>query len=130
MRNNSIILLCTSFCCLLFLSGCLKIMLRSSPSLYQNFSEAIFEECDPELAKESIPANLKIMEGLLKSDPDNKDILRLLCMGYSGYALLFVEENDPNRASDLYLRAREYGRRALGHKGLIFSFKFSFHYTC
>ena len=99
----------------------MKIMLRSSPSLYQNFSEAIFEECDPELAKESIPANLKIMEGLLKSDPDNKDILRLLCMGYSGYALLFVEENDPNRASDLYLRAREYGRRALGHKGLIFS---------
>ena len=96
-------------------------MLRSSPSLYQNFSEAIFEECDPELAKESIPANLKIMEGLLKSDPENKEILRLLCMGYSGYALLFVEGTDPNRASDLYLRAREYGRRALGHKGFLFS---------
>jgi len=99
----------------------MKIILRSSTSLYHNFSEAIFEECDPELARESIPANLKIMEGLLKSDPDNKDILRLLCMGYSGYALLFVEAEDPARASDLYLRAREYGQRALGQKGLIFS---------
>lgn len=104
----------------MLMNGCMKIVLRSSPSLYRNFSKATFEECDPELARDSIPANLKIMEGLLKSDPENEYILRLLCTGYCGYALLFVETNDPSRASELYLRARGYGQRALGREGLIF----------
>lgn len=114
----TVMLICFS---LLSLNGCLRMALRSSPSMYHRFSEVIFEECDPELAREAIPANLKFMEGLLKNDPGNGYILRLLSMGYCGYALLFIEEDDPGRASALYLRARDYGQRALGRKGLIFN---------
>ena len=97
--------------------GCVKLALRASPSLFPHLTESIFEECDPELAESAIPGNLKLMEGLLKSDPDNLRILTTLSMGFCGYSLLFVEDVDPERASRLYLRARDYGLRALGERG-------------
>jgi tetratricopeptide (TPR) repeat protein len=99
------------------LPGCMKLALRSSPALLQNFSDTVFEECDPELAGDAIPANLILMEGLLKSDPENRKILTLLSMGFSGYGILFLENEQPERASRFYLRARGYGVRALGEKG-------------
>jgi tetratricopeptide (TPR) repeat protein len=99
-------------------AGCMQVALRASPSLFPNFASAIFEECDPELAKVSIPPNLKLLEGLLKNDPENRKILTTLSMGFAGYSLLFVELEDPERASSFYLRALEYGIRALGDKGM------------
>ena len=99
------------------LLGCLQLGLRASPSLFQNIAASTFEECDIELAGASIPANLKLMEGLLKNDPGNRGILSSLAMGFAGYTLLFVEEEEPERASELYLRARHYGLAALGPIG-------------
>jgi len=98
----------------LFLSGCIKLALHLSPSLVPNLTQVLFEECDIDIAKLSIPADLKLIEGLLKSDPENKQLLTTLCMGFTGYAMLFVEEKDPERASKLYLRGRNYGFKALG----------------
>jgi tetratricopeptide (TPR) repeat protein len=98
-------------------SGCMRMALRASPSLFPNLAATIFEECDLQLAKASIPPNLKLLEGLLKNDPDNRKILTTLSMGFAGYALLFVEPQNPERASALYLRALEYGIRSLGDKG-------------
>lgn len=101
-------------------NGCMKIAIRmSSPALFTNITQSLFEECDTKIAQSSIPANLKILEGLLKSDPENRDILRLLSMGFCGYSLLFVETVDPPRASELYMRAFEFGLRALGHRKKI-----------
>lgn len=88
--------------------------LRVSPSLIPNFTDAFFEECDPDLAEQSLPSNLKLMEGLLKNDSDNRQLLTALCMGFTGYAMLFVEDDDSERASTLYLRAKTYGFRAIG----------------
>ena len=88
--------------------------LRVSPSLIPGFTQAFFEECDPELAEQALPSNLKLVEGLLKNDPDNRRLLTALCMGFTGYAMLFVEDHDPVRASKLYSRARAYGFRAIG----------------
>lgn len=100
-----------------FLSACLPFALRLSPSLFENLAASVFEECDPEIAKTAIPANLKLLEGLLKSDPTNRDILATLSMGYAGYGLLFVEPGDPERASQIYVRALDYGFEALGPLG-------------
>ena len=101
------------------LQGCMQVALRASPSLFPNVAATIFEECDPEFAKASIPPNLKLMEGLLKNDPENRKILTTLSMGFAGYALLFVESEDPERASVLYLRALGYGIKALGDNGAL-----------
>jgi hypothetical protein len=92
--------------------------LRLSPSLIDNFAATAFEECDFLLARTAIPANLMTLEGLLKNDPKNQRILTALAMGFTGYSLLFVEEEDPERASRLYERAREYGLQALGDRKL------------
>ena len=100
------------------LNNCMRVALRASPSLFPNFTTSIFEECDIELARNAIPANLKLLEGLLKNDPENKQILTTLSMGFGGYSMLFVEGDDPERASRLYLRSRDYGIRALGKKGV------------
>ena len=105
------------FLIILFLTGCAKLLTRLSPSLITNLTRTFFEECDPELARLSFPADLKLMEGLVKNDPQNKQLLTALSMGFTGYSMLFVEEEDPERASRLYLRARSYGFRALGRKG-------------
>ena len=99
-----------------YLAGCAKLALRASPSLVPNMTKTFFEECDPEMAKASLPAELKLLEGLLKSDPRNPQLLTSLCMGFTGYAMLFVEDEDPERASNLYLRAMDFGLRRLGLK--------------
>jgi tetratricopeptide (TPR) repeat protein len=104
--------------CLFFLSGCTQLVIRTAaPSLVPNFTASIFEECDPDLAKNAIPGTLKLMEGLLRSDPRNREILVSLSMGFAGYSLLFVETESPEKASELYLRARAYGLQALGKNG-------------
>jgi len=107
-----------SLLCLFLFSACMQVALRASPSLFPNFASALFEECDPELAKASIPPNLKLLEGLLKNDPENRKILTTLSMGFAGYSLLFIEPEDPERASAFYRRALDYGIRALGEKGI------------
>lgn len=103
----------------IFSSGCAKLALRLSPSLVTDFKQAIFEECDPEMARSAVPAQIKILEGLLKSDPENPHILLTLCQGLSGFSMLFVEDEAPERASRLYRRARDFGIRALGKKGAL-----------
>jgi len=41
-------------------------------------------------------------------------LLTTACQGYCGYAMLFIEPSDLDRAGEFYLRAREYGFSALG----------------
>jgi hypothetical protein len=94
--------------------GCTRMVMPIASSMIPGFTNAFFEECDLKLAKESLPAELKMMEGLLKNDPENQKILTALCMGFTGYAMLFVEDEDPERASRLYLRAKTYGLKAMG----------------
>ena len=97
----------------LLLPGCARMALYAAPELVPNMTGAFFEECDATLAQEALPAELKLLEGLLKNAPKNEQLLTSLCMGFAGYAMLFVEEEAPERASLFYERARGYGMRAL-----------------
>ncbi len=100
----------------IFFSACMKMALTAMPDFVPNMTGSFFEECDLELAEQSLPSELKLLEGLLKSAPEDRQLLTALCMGFTGYAMLFVEGKDAPRASDFYLRARTYGMRALGMK--------------
>jgi len=95
-------------------AGCTRMALYATGDLVPNLTGAFFEECDVDLAGEALPGQLKLLEGLLKNAPRNRQFLTALCMGFTGYAMLFVEESSPGRASMLYLRAKSYGLRALG----------------
>ncbi|MBN2034983.1 MAG: hypothetical protein JW836_17085 [Deltaproteobacteria bacterium] len=101
-------------------SACTQLILRTvAPSFIRDITASFLEECDPDLARNAIPSNLKLMEGLLKKDPQNREILVSLATGFAGYSLLFVETEDPVRASHLYLRSMAYGFEALGDKGRV-----------
>ena len=96
-------------------SGCSiqTIALRSAGALVDYGFDAINEESDLQLAEQSIAANLKLLEGLLKGDPENEELLLLASRGYSSFALGFAEDDSPDRARLFYLRARDFGLRIL-----------------
>ncbi len=97
--------------------GCVGLALQTSPSLIPNMTQAVFEECDVALARASMPADLKLMEGLLKSAPQNTQILTALSMGFTGYGLLFLEDDDPERASSFYAEGKGIWHGSPGRRG-------------
>ncbi len=100
---------------IILISGCSiqKLAVRSMGDIMNNGFAVLNEESDLELAEKSIASNLKLLEAMIKSDPNNSEILQLLCTGYSSYALGFVEDIDVDRAKTFYLRAKEYGIKLL-----------------
>ncbi|MGP0566366.1 MULTISPECIES: TRAP transporter TatT component family protein [unclassified Nitrospina] len=100
---------------LLFFQACTprQMVLRMASPLFEGQVAALNEEPDPKLAESAIPASLKMMEGLVKADPENASYHHKLAEGFCGYAFSFVEGNDNRRASDLYLRGRNHAVRSL-----------------
>lgn len=74
---------------------------------------AVFSESDTQYVKEALPANLQLMEILLKSDPDNRTMLVNAARGFCGYGLMFLEDENPERASRFYAKGEDYSARAL-----------------
>lgn len=95
-------------------TGCIQqIAINSLGGILDNGFEVLNEEEDWDLAEKTIPSNLKLLETIMRSDPENSHYLLLASRGYSSYALGFVEDDNPDRAKLLYLRAKEYGLRIL-----------------
>ena len=74
---------------------------------------ALYEESDLKLAEQALASDIKLLEGMLKGDPENENMLLLTSQALSGYALGFAEDEEPERAKSLYLRGKEYGLRIL-----------------
>jgi hypothetical protein len=96
------------------LGGCFRqIAVNSMAGIMDDGYDVLNEESDLALAEASIASNLKLIESVLRSDSGNTDLLLLACRGYAGYALGFVEDEDPARAREFYRRARDFGLRIL-----------------
>jgi len=94
--------------------GCLQtIAIRSMGGILDNGFAAFNEESDVQLAHEALGSNLKLIEGLIKSDPDNRQFLLFAAQGYNAYALAFCEDDSVERARVFYLRGKDYGMRVL-----------------
>ncbi|MCI0514882.1 TRAP transporter TatT component family protein [candidate division KSB1 bacterium] len=100
---------------ILGLNGCSlqKLTVKTIHPIIQNSLTALFEEADLALARTAIESDLKLLEGLLKSDPENQKLLLYATQGFTSYALGFVEDEDQDRARGFYERAWQYGLRAL-----------------
>lgn len=109
-----------SLAMVLLLSGCStgQLVARGATPLIDNGMTAMNRETDLELARASMPANLKMLEALLLADPDNTAFRVQAAMGFYGYTLSFVEGADPARAAQLYRRARDHALIALDHAGI------------
>jgi tetratricopeptide (TPR) repeat protein len=102
------------------LSGCStgQLVARGASPLIDYGVAAMNRETDLELARVSIPANLKMIEAMVLADPGNTAYRMQAAMGFYGYALGFVEADHPGRAVDLYRRAFDHAQAALARMGM------------
>jgi hypothetical protein len=103
----------------LLLQGCSlqTFALRSIDSVFDNAVASVMAEGDLRLAEPAIAGNLKLLEGVVASDPTNLKFLLLACQGYTSYALAFADDS-PERAVMFYGRAEQYGVKALVLRGM------------
>ncbi len=108
---KKIILLLT----LSFLSNCSinKVMINSVANFMDDGTIVLFQEDDLGLAEHFLANNLKTIEVLLAKDPENQQLNIIASQGFGAYAMSFVEDENPARASKLYMRGVNYGIKAL-----------------
>ena len=112
---------------LLFLAGCSTraYVTRQVADTVSSGGGTFGSDDDPQLVREATPFALKFSESSLASAPRHEGLLLSLTRGFTQYGAVFVwqeavESGDPVareagkiRAIALYLRAKEYGFRAL-----------------
>lgn len=92
-----------------------KIALNATTDLVEYGIEAIYAEPDMKTAEHAVASNLKLLEGFHLADKKNKKLLLMLTQGFASYSLGFLEDEEPERASLFYLRAKGYGLQLLSH---------------
>jgi len=104
----------------LLLSACSmgKMVVRGSQTILDSGVEAMNRETDLQLAKDAIPSNLKLVEGMLIEDPDNTELRLFAAEGFYGYSFGFIELEDATRARALYRRCYSHALRALRQSGM------------
>jgi TRAP transporter T-component len=95
----------------LFSSGCASIGAAAAEGVAEGLSASILDADDPALVREALPAYLLLMDALVRNAPDDSRTLAAAAQLYAVYGAAFVAE--PERASALTTRARDYGIRAL-----------------
>ncbi|MBI5462734.1 MAG: hypothetical protein HY941_11180 [Gammaproteobacteria bacterium] len=103
------------------LSGCStsQIVVRGAMPLMDGGFTAMNRETDLELARDAIPATLKMLEGMSIKDPRNTQLHLYLAQGFYGYSYSFVELKNPERAVALYTRCLEHAKAALTSQGFV-----------
>lgn len=82
-----------------------NFMMTSMNSLYQ--------EDDLQLAERFFSSNLKLIELLAIQEPNNRALNLVAGQAFGAYAMAFVDDYDPERATRLYQRGLNYALRAL-----------------
>ncbi len=109
---------------------------KSSAGLLYEVGKDLETEKDYQFFKESVPANLKIVEGMLSLDPNNPTLLATLSKGYTAYAFAIREthyqesiysngkEEQSEELKQLtlvsYSKAHEFGQRYFASRGFGF----------
>jgi hypothetical protein len=108
---------------LLLSTGCSmsKMVVRGTLSIMDGSVDAMNRETDLALAAAAIPANLKLIEGLINEDPNNTLLREYAAQAFYGYSFGFIEDTDRQRASALYLRCLDNAQQALNQSGVALS---------
>lgn len=108
-----------AFACLwlitFFCSACSleRLAIKSSTTILNNTILALNEEEDSIFAEQAIASQLKMLEGMIKSDPENSELLMLAARGFCSYAFSFIEDYNKERAKIFYHRGFKYGLKTL-----------------
>lgn len=94
-----------------------KLGVKAMVPTLKDVSASMYQQGDYELMKDGLPGQILLVDGMISIAPDNRDLLVIGAQAYCGYTMGFVEDFDPQRASELYAKGKEYGYRALlSHK--------------
>ncbi len=118
MNNHlKLSMLCLS---VILLTGCSmgQLTTRAAMPLIDGGVTALYQETDPELARDAIPANISLIEGMLINDPGNQALRIYAAQAYYAYAFAFLEETDQPRAVKLYDRCVNHAKQILQEQGL------------
>ena len=78
-----------------------------------NVMEAMTSHPDPQTAREAAPAFLVMIDGMIRSAPDDAGLLLSGARAYSLFAGGFIDEQEPSRSILLHAQAKDYALRAL-----------------
>ena len=95
-----------------------QMVVRGSQTILDSGLEAMNRETDLRLAREAMPANIKLIEGMLLEDPGNRELRLFAAQGFYGYSYGFIEDEDRTRAAQLYRRCYDHALLALQQAGL------------
>ncbi len=111
---------CGALLPLLLLSACSMgtVVVRGTQTILDSGIVAMNRETDLDLARAAMPANLKLLEGMLIEDPGNRALRLYAAEGFYGYAYGFVEIEDRERAEQLYRRCYNHARLSLKQSGV------------
>lgn len=113
-RSNAVWACMVTAILALSFTGCSanKIMVKSMEPIMEEMNNAVNRNPDVDMVRDALPANLIQLDGFISAAPEPKLLLRA-SEAYFGYSFAFVEAVDKERASFLYLKARDYALRGL-----------------
>jgi len=100
---------------LAFITGCFssqKIMAEKAPALFRDVALSANRQSDVVLVRQGIPSYLMLVDGMLQSYPENRDLLLAGAQAYAAYASV-LEDDEQDRAANLSDRAKQYALKAL-----------------
>jgi len=109
---------CLSVVLLLCACSMGQMVVRGSQTILDSGIESMNRETDLQLARDAMPANLKLIEGMLVEDPNNRELRLFAAEGFYGYSFGFIEAENTDRARLLYRRCYSHARKALRQSGV------------
>lgn len=93
-----------------------RIVMNAAGGFMESGIQSVYSEGDLELAEHFLASNLKMIEILASKDTSNTRLNLLAAQAFGAYAMAFVEDENPERASALYKRGLAYSFRSLPQK--------------
>ena len=93
------------------LSGCASLMSSAASGLTDSISDSVLNQDDPETAKAALPTFMVLIDGMIRDNPGDPDLLASGATLYASYGAIFADEEA--RASRLTTRARSYAQTAM-----------------
>ncbi len=113
-------IMAAGFSAILLLTGCgmsRRLAISSMTPIVEQTVESVYRDRDIETVREAIPGNLMLIRGLCESNPGDRKLCALATQLYFYYAVGFIEDEDPERATLLYQQGRELGTKCLARRG-------------
>jgi hypothetical protein len=99
----------------LLIAGCIssqQIIAEKAPALFRSVALSANRQSDVVLVREGIPSYLMLIDGMLQSSPQNRDLLLAGAQAYAAYAAV-LQEDEGDRSAALSRKAKEYALKAL-----------------